>query len=155
MLVESSSREQLKSRVIGWTVATIVSAGLAAGGIYGWSKEGENPLNQQCSHLGSQVSALETDLFQTGTLGSDGGLIIRYLEIRNPDDPRLRIWGQLKNEKDQVCAEAQKKYNDSFQPYFREAAIIGGAVTLLGITTFLSFKKRLGRKGYSTTGVGF
>lgn len=151
MLVESLSREQLKSRVVGWTVATIVSAGLAAGGVYGWSKEGENPLNQQCLRLSEQVSTLETDLLQSGTLGSDGGLLVRYLEIRNLDDPRLRIWGQLKNERDQVCADAQKKYNDLFQPYLRMATIMGGAVTLLGITTLLGFKRRLGRELTSTT----
>ena len=37
MLVESLSKEQLRKRVVSWSVAALVSAGVGAGGIYGWT----------------------------------------------------------------------------------------------------------------------
>ena len=153
MLVESLSSKQLKSRAVGWAVATAVSAALFTEGVYGWSKEGEKPLSQQCQALESQVSGLGTDLLQSGTLGWNSGLIFRSLDIRNPDDPRLRTWGQLKNEKDRVCNELQREYINSFEPLVHMAAIVGGTFTLLGIKMFLDFKRALSRKHPSTTGI--
>ena len=75
-------------------------------------------------------------------MGSDGGLIVRYLEIRNPDDPRLRTWGQLKNEKDKVCAEAQKHYQESPDAFVRMAALGGSIFSLFSIQQLLFFRSK-------------
>ncbi len=142
-----SSREEVRKRAIGWSIAALISAAAGVGGIYGWMQEERiNPARKECSDLGVQVLSLETELFKNGTLGSDGGLLIRYLEVRNPDDPQLRPWGQLKNKRDRACAESQMQYTENYQGLNRAGAIVGIAGLLLSVRMALDFRRRLGRQ---------
>lgn len=126
----------------GWMIATVVSAGLGYYGIKeGFVEPPSDPVGVECSDLTTQAYRLETQLFNDGTLGSDGGLIVRYLEIRNPVDPRIPEWGALKNRRDRICAQAQRNYQSSFGGLIRGAGLLGAAVTLLGIQRVLELRR--------------
>ncbi len=147
MNIESFSDKQIKKRIYGFSAAAVISAGVAAGGIYGWVKQTENPLSQSCRALTSESLDLETKLFNEGTLGADGGLILnRYLEIRNPDDPRLKDLGQFKNQRDHVCADSRAADQASNAPWVRMGAIGGVVISIACLTNALSFGKLLNKR---------
>lgn len=145
MTIESISKEDVKTRAMGWAVATVLSTAVAAGGIYGWIRQTETPLAQQCSDLRAQTLDLESQLFDEGVLGSDGGLIVRYLEVRKPDDARLRAWGELKNRRDKVCGEYTRQDRQSWDALTRIAAIGGAAFGLFSLQSSIFFNRRLRR----------
>ncbi|MBI2338669.1 hypothetical protein HYU95_05815 [Candidatus Daviesbacteria bacterium] len=145
MSLESLSGPEIRRRIVGWSVVTAAATTLTVMGIYDWMRQSDSSLSQQCSALNAATYDLEKELFQDGTLGSDGGLIVRYLEVRKPDDSRLRDWGRLKNEKDRICAEDRRSDDQSFNFLARMGALGGGAFVLLGIQNILNFRHLLRR----------
>lgn len=130
-----------KKILIGWYIATSISAIATAAGFYGCSRQQETSQHQLCQTLSTRVYSLEQALFDRGTLGSDGGLVIRYLEVRNPDDPNLREWGQMKNEMDKQCALASQENRQFLNEATRIVAMLGLAVTLLGTRQIPYFRR--------------
>lgn len=142
--IEALSGEEIKQRTIGWSVAALVSLGVMAGGIYGWSNQGKDPLSVSCRGLTAQADNLEDTLLNEGVLGWGGGSAIRYyIETRKANDPRLEILGSLKNQRDQICSEVRKRYEESSDGLVRVGAIGGGALALFSLRNAVFFGRRL------------
>lgn len=128
-------RTHFKKVMLGSVAGAALSGAVGTWGIYNeWISPPPNPIKDRCAELTAKVYSLESHLFKSGTLGSDGGLVVRYLEIRNPSDPQLPVWGQLKNEKDQACTQAQQEYiNSPIAVLTRISAIAGPIFSLAAL----------------------
>ena len=135
----------------GAAAGTVLSIAALTAGIYGWVKQEQHPVDERCDQLSSQAYNLERELFESGTLGSDGGLIFRYLEVRDPTDSRVKEWGQLKNEKDKACAVARELSNNPVNTLSRMGAIGGGVFALFGISVMRHQRNRIREQNQRTS----
>lgn len=128
-----------------WALATAVAASVSIGGAAALFFLPKEPDQHLCTALTIQSGVLERTLFEQGTLGSEGGLLIRTIEIRDPTDPRVAELGQLKNQRDRACALAKSEYDHSWKPSAMVAAIFGGTITLFGLMQIRDFRRAANR----------
>lgn len=114
-------------------VSFVVSVGLMIGGGYaGWVLPGQTETGKLCGDLRVQVLTLRDSLIAKGTLGWGDGAF-SGVEVRNLKDvDSLELWGSKRNDRDKVCALADKEDRGSWG-WGRIVAALGflGAVVSL------------------------
>jgi hypothetical protein len=71
---------------------------------------------------------LSDELYNSRVIGVSGGLLNRQIEIRDFDDPRLRPWGRLQNEQEDLSRQLNAAgWNRNFV-----MECIGGLFTFCG-----------------------
>lgn len=111
MAVQSEKIKEVTLKAFDSKARYAVSAVIMmVAGYFGWIAPSETDTGRQCSDLRAQVTAMTTDLYNKGTLGSDSCLLCQT-EIRNPSDfDSLQKYGDLKNARDRVCGINKNDY---------------------------------------------
>lgn len=142
MRVESLHPMDPKKVLRGTAAGTVLSIAAMTSGIFGWVRQDQSQINQECNSAIQSASHLSADLIHSGSLGVEG-LIFSHVEVRNPTDPKVTEWGRLQNEKDRVCAEARDYNNKPLNQLSRDSTIVGGVITLFGLSIINHQRKRL------------
>lgn len=119
------------------TILTGIASGVAIKSAIDFLTSPEQKINQQ---LLNRIQTINTELSDSGTLGSEGSLLFPRLEVRIPDDPRLKELGQLKNQYDAQTAKIYGEIDTPLEKARFPASIFGPISTLLCL---MAIRRRL------------